>query len=166
MNQPTTAPVGAPTHKKVSFQLGLSKVNKDEFYQGETGLYATFTGKATPTNPYNAFMLTQYLGKGVEAPIVGNGKYRGQGEDVGDFSLKVDWNKVDMSVAYEGKKDTYVTLDVVWTPDNEYNDAMVVQYIGKGQDGPIVGNVKLFERKSEAGFDLPSGMGDGDGMPF
>ena len=44
-------------------------------YQGEKGLYLTLTLVPTPNNKYgDDYMVTQYMGKGVDSKILGNGK--------------------------------------------------------------------------------------------
>jgi len=152
--------------KKVSFSVDLGRVNQEAFYKGEKGLWASFTGKATPNSTYNPYMLTQYLGKGEDNPKVGNGKHRGQGDECSDdFKVRVNWDKLDMNAAYEYNGRKYVTFDAVFKK-GEYSDGMVVQYLGPNQpDGPKVGDLTFFA-PSGGGMSLPSGMGDEDGMPF
>ena len=95
--------------------MDLGRVNTEKFYQGEKGLWASFTGKSTPNSNYNPFMLTQYLGKGEDNPKVGNGKYRGSGDECSDdFKVRVNWSKLDMNAAYEYNGRKYVTLDAVF----------------------------------------------------
>lgn len=56
------------------------------------------------------------------------------------ISLKINVEKLDKSALYKGEKGTYLTVTVVPTPSNEWNDYMVTQYMGRGVDDIILGN--------------------------
>lgn len=61
--------------KKVSMKIKVDQIDKSQLYQGEKGLYLTLTLVPTPNNKYgDDYMVTQYMGKGVDDKILGNGK--------------------------------------------------------------------------------------------
>ena len=68
--------------KKVSLKLKVDKIDKSQLYQGEKGLYITLTIVPTPNNQYgDDYMVTQYMGKGVDDIILGNGRDLDFGND-------------------------------------------------------------------------------------
>jgi hypothetical protein len=68
--------------KKVSLKIKVDKIDKSQLYQGEKGLYLTCTVIPTPNNQYgDDYMVTQYMGKGVDDIILGNGKDLNFGND-------------------------------------------------------------------------------------
>lgn len=68
--------------KKVSVKLKVDKIDKSQLYQGEKGLYLTLTIVPTPNNQYgDDYMVTQYMGKGVDDIILGNGRDLDFGND-------------------------------------------------------------------------------------
>ena len=56
--------------KKVSMKIKVDQIDKSQLYQGEKGLYLTLTLVPTPNNKYG----DDYMGKGVDDKILGNGK--------------------------------------------------------------------------------------------
>lgn len=59
--------------KKVTLSINLNKLSKEHFYQGKKGVYATLTLVPTPNSQYgDDYMVTQYLGKGLDSIILGN----------------------------------------------------------------------------------------------
>lgn len=68
--------------KKISIRIKVDKIDKSALYQGEKGLYCTMTIIPTPNNQFgDDYMVTQYLGKGVDDIILGNGKDLNFGND-------------------------------------------------------------------------------------
>jgi hypothetical protein len=68
--------------KKMSLKIKVDKIDKSQLYQGEKGLYLTLTVVPTPNNQYgDDYMITQYMGKGVEDIILGNGRDLNFGND-------------------------------------------------------------------------------------
>tara|TARA_R100001440_G_scaffold65301_1_gene86123 strand:- start:181 stop:465 length:285 start_codon:yes stop_codon:yes gene_type:complete len=63
-----------PHSEKISLKINVEKIDKQHLYQGEKGKYLTLTIVPTPTNEWNDYMVTQYLGKGVDDIILGNGR--------------------------------------------------------------------------------------------
>ena len=61
--------------KKVSMKIKVDQIDKSQLFQGEKGLYLTLTLVPIPNNKYgDDYMVTQYMGKGVDSKILGNGK--------------------------------------------------------------------------------------------
>ena len=68
--------------KKMSLKIKVDKIDKSQLYQGEKGLYLTLTVVPTPNNQYgDDYMITQYMGKGVDDIILGNGRDLDFGND-------------------------------------------------------------------------------------
>ena len=89
------------------------------------------------------------------------------------ISLKINVEKLDKSALYKGEKGTYLTLTVVPTPTNEWNDYMVTQYMGRGVDDIILGNGRDLVFNDAPGGSGGGGKGpamptsmDSDGLPF
>lgn len=72
------------------------------------------------------------------------------------ITLKIDVNKIDKNAIYRGEKGNYITLTIIPTPNNQYNDYMVKQYI-KGQEDPILGNGSdlIFDEHNNGGQGAP-----------
>lgn len=60
--------------KKITLKVDVSKIDKDQLYQGEKGVYLTLTVIPTPDSQWNDYMVTQYRGKELDSVILGNGK--------------------------------------------------------------------------------------------
>lgn len=56
------------------------------------------------------------------------------------ISLNINVDNIQKSALYKGEKGTYLRLTVIPTPDNQWNDYMCTQYMGKGTDDVILGN--------------------------
>jgi len=68
--------------KKISLSINVSKIQKEHLFQGKKGLYMDVTIVPTPNSQYgDEYMVTQYLGKGIESVILGNGKDLNFGND-------------------------------------------------------------------------------------
>jgi len=91
----------------------------------------------------------------------------------------IDVGKIDKTALYEGRKGKYLNITLIETPDSKYGSShMIVQDIGKerreaGEKGPILGNCKTFERRSQdeqrqasAGEESQSPIGDDEQLPF
>ena len=66
----------------MSLKIKVDKIDKSQLYQGEKGLYLTLTVVPTPNNQYgDDYMITQYMGKGVDDIILGNGRDLDFGND-------------------------------------------------------------------------------------
>ena len=69
------------------------------------------------------------------------------------IKIQIDWDKVDKSRLYQGKKGTYLNAFLKDTPDNQYgNDYMIVQEVSydeyqAGKRGEIIGNGKILVKK-------------------
>jgi len=85
------------------------------------------------------------------------------------ITAQINVNNIDKSAIYKGEKGNYITLTIVPTPNNPYNDYMVKQYI-KDKEDPILGNGKdlIFEDKKEESQAAPQQQqqDDNDGLPF
>jgi len=85
------------------------------------------------------------------------------------ITAQINVNNIDKSAIYKGEKGNYITLTIVPTPKNPYNDYMVKQYI-KDKEDPILGNGKdlIFEDKKEESKAAPQqeNQDDNDGLPF
>ena len=56
-------------------KVNVEKINKDQLFKGKKGTYLTLTLVPTPNNQYgDDYMITQYMGKGVDDIILGNGR--------------------------------------------------------------------------------------------
>lgn len=68
--------------KKISVSINVSNINKEHLFQGKKGLYMDATIVPTPHSKYgDEYMVTQYLGKGIDSVILGNGKDLNFGND-------------------------------------------------------------------------------------
>ena len=82
------------------------------------------------------------------------------------ISLKVNVDKIDKASLYKGEKGTYLTLTIVPTPSNQWNDYLVSQYMGKGVDDIILGNGRdLNFNQGDSGSSQSSGSAGGPAMP-
>ena len=90
------------------------------------------------------------------------------------ISLKVNVDKIDKNALYKGEKGTYLTLTIVPTPSNQWNDYLVSQYLGKGVDDIILGNGRDLNfnqgdsgqsKPTSSGPAMPSSM-DSTNLPF
>jgi|TARA_B110000914_G_scaffold225378_1_gene245890 hypothetical protein len=62
-------------NSKVTIKVNVEKINKEILYKGKKGTYLTLTLVPTPNNQYgDDYMVTQYMGKGVDDIILGNGR--------------------------------------------------------------------------------------------
>lgn len=56
-------------------KINLSKLNKEHLFDGKTGKWATLTLVPTPNSQYGSeYMVTQYLGRGLDSIPLGDGK--------------------------------------------------------------------------------------------
>lgn len=55
-------------------------------------------------------------------------------------TFEIDLSKIDKSAIKEVASGKWMKVTLVPTPDNQYNEYLVSQYIGKGQSGVILGN--------------------------
>lgn len=88
------------------------------------------------------------------------------------ISLNINVENIQKSALYKGEKGTYLRLTVIPTPDNQWNEYMVTQYLGKGVDDVILGNGRdlVFKdnngaNKGPSGPAMPSTFNDDD-IPF
>lgn len=64
------------------------------------------------------------------------------------ITIKIDVTKITKSRLYKGQKCTYLNAKLIETPNNEYEDYMIVEQISKeeweqGIKGAILGNGKI-----------------------
>ena len=59
--------------EKVTFEIDLSKINKDAIKDIPSGKWMKVTLVPTPDNKYNEYLVSQYIGKGEQGVILGNG---------------------------------------------------------------------------------------------
>ena len=91
------------------------------------------------------------------------------------ISLNINVDNIQKSVLYKGEKGTYLRLTVIPTPENQWNDYMVTQYMGRDTEDVILGNGRDLVFKDNAapapalqaptGPAAPSTSTD-DGFPF
>jgi len=90
---------------------------------------------------------------------------------------KIDVTKIDKDKLFQGKKGTYLDVVIIHTPDNEYNDFMLVQGLSKedreaGVQGEKLGNGKFVnsdkgkDNNNGGGNSAPANQDDDDDVPF
>ncbi len=78
---------------------------------------------------------------------------------------KINVLKIEKERLFEGQKGTYLNIVLIPTPDNEYNDYMIVQQTEKDEDSIILGNAS--EVKPKQAKDSPEPPEDiNDTLPF
>jgi len=70
------------------------------------------------------------------------------------IKIKINVNNIDKNRLFKGEKGTYLNAVLIPTPDNQYNDYMIVEDISKeererGTKGNILGNAKEFKSDSQ-----------------
>ena len=56
------------------------------------------------------------------------------------ITFEIDLNKINKTAIKEVSSGKWMKVTLVPTPDNQYNEYLVSQYIGKGENGVILGN--------------------------
>ena len=85
------------------------------------------------------------------------------------ISLRVNVDKIDKDALFKGEKGTYLNLTIVPTPTNQYDDYMITQYRGKGEENVILGNGRdLVFNDSNSKETQPMKLAESstDGLPF
>ena len=72
-----------------------------------------------------------------------------------NLRLKIDVTKVDKNRLFKGEKGTYLDAVLIETPNNAYNDFMIVESVSKderekGLKGTIIGSANYFNSEAKA----------------
>jgi len=80
---------------------------------------------------------------------------------------KINVKAIEKERLFVGKKGTYLDLVLIPTPDNKYNDYMIVQQTGKDEDSIILGNAsEVKPKEAKDSNDKPNDPGPPDDLPF
>ena len=84
---------------------------------------------------------------------------------------RINVNNIEKHRLYKGEKGVYLNMVFIETPNNEYNDYMIVQEIPKeerkaGNQGVILGNAKILAKKMVPGDDVVLTEEEQDDLPF
>ena len=75
------------------------------------------------------------------------------------ISVKIDYNKIDKSRLFEGKKGTYLDLVLFPTPNSQYSDYIVKQNVSKEERERgveiVLGDGKVFPKQDPTNFNTP-----------
>ena len=75
------------------------------------------------------------------------------------ISAKIDFNKIDTSRLFEGKKGRYLDIILIETPNSPYADYMVKQSVTKEEREQgieiILGDGKIFKKQDPTNYNTP-----------
>lgn len=88
------------------------------------------------------------------------------------ITLKIDVKKVDKAKLFNAQSGAvYLDCIMIETPNNEYNDYMIVQSVSKeereaGVKGAILGNAKVYKPKGETVAHAAPQQPKSEDLPF
>ena len=84
---------------------------------------------------------------------------------------RINVNNIEKHRLYKGEKGVYLNMVFIETPNNQYNDYMIVQEVPKeerkaGNQGVILGNARILAKKVGAGEGEIITEEEQDNLPF